>query len=224
MLSEVPDTNLIRVYCSESYFSKKQGSLPYDEARLEILSDAVFAHAADTETPQGILGVVAQSHYSVKEIMEEKDPHILVLENLQNPGNLGTILRTAEGAGVTGILLSRDCVDIYNPKVVRGSMGSLLRMPYAYVEDIHEAIAELKKHGVKTYAACLPAEGAYDTPDYCKGTAFLIGNEGNGLTRETMEMADHKIMIPMAGHVESLNAAIAASILMYEVSRQRRAK
>ena len=143
------------------------------------------------------------------------------MDNLKDPGNLGTIFRTAEAAGVTGIILSSDCVDIYNPKVVRSTMGAVLRMPFLYVEDLPGAIGELKKEGLLVYAAHLAGERAYDE-DYTTGCAFLIGNEGNGLRDEVAACADRRILIPMCGRAESLNAAVAAAVLMFEAGRQRR--
>lgn len=147
---------------------------------------------------------------------------MVVLDNLQDPGNLGTIFRTAEAAGVTGILLSKDCVDVYNPKVIRSTMGAVFRMPFLYVEDLPEKIKELQKEGIKTYAAHLRGENAYDEEDYTTGCAFLIGNEGNGLRDEVADCADCLIRIPMEGEAESLNAAVAAAVLMFEAGRQRR--
>ena len=146
----------------------------------------------------------------------------MVLDNLQDPGNLGTIVRTAEGAGVTGIIMSRDTVDIYNPKTIRSTMGSVYRMPFFYVEDILEFLEDLRGQGIRTYAAHLDGANNYDEESYKGACAFLIGNEGNGLRYEVAKKADIWIKIPMYGQVESLNAAIASSILMYEVSRQRR--
>ena len=140
-------------------------------------------------------------------------------EKLCNPC---CILRTAEGAGVNGILMSRDTVDIFNPKTIRSTMGSVYRVPFLYVEDICETVRKLKNKGISAYAAHLKGTGSYDEQDYTKGTAFLIGNEGNGLTDELADLADTYIRIPMYGKVESLNAAIASAVLMYEAQRQRR--
>ena len=147
---------------------------------------------------------------------------MMILDNLQDPGNLGTIFRTAEAAGVTGIIMSRDCVDIYNPKTIRSTMGALYRMPFLYVDDLKETIHTLKEQNIKSYAAHLDGKNTYDKEDYRQGTAFLIGNEGNGLREEIAQCADTWIRIPMCGQVESLNAAVAATVLMFEVSRQRR--
>ena len=146
----------------------------------------------------------------------------MILENLQDPGNLGTILRTAEGAGVDAVLLSRGCVDIYNPKTIRSTMGSVYRLPFAYTDDLTGMLSLLKERRIHIYAAHLKGRRYYDEEDYRHSCAFLIGNEGNGLSEHISACADTLIRIPMAGQVESLNAAVSASILAYEAFRQRR--
>ena len=224
MYQEIPQEQLVKVYVSETFADKQKEEFNRlkDRRKLEYLSDHVFQYVSDTKTPQGILCVVRQSTYCLEDILEAEDAHLLVLDNLQDPGNLGTILRTAEGAGVTGIIISKESVDIYNPKVIRSTMGSIYRVPFVYVEDLKEAIAKVKAHGIFTYAAHLDGKNSYDKEDYTKKTAFLIGNEGNGLRKEIADLADTWIRIPMQGQVESLNAAIATSVLMFETARQRR--
>lgn len=224
MYQEIPQEQLVKVYVSETFADKQKEEINRlkDRRKLEYLSDHVFQYVSDTKTPQGILCVVRQSTYCLEDILEAEDAHLLVLDNLQDPGNLGTILRTAEGAGVTGIIISKESVDIYNPKVIRSTMGSIYRVPFVYVEDLKEAIAKVKVHGIFTYAAHLDGKNSYDKEDYTKKTAFLIGNEGNGLRKEIADLADTWIRIPMQGQVESLNAAIATSVLMFETARQRR--
>ena len=147
---------------------------------------------------------------------------MLITENVQDPGNLGTMFRTAEGAGVTGILMSKNTVDVFNPKTIRSTMGSVYRMPFLYTEDIKESVELLKRQGISCYAAHLKGKDFYEKSDYTQPTAFLIGNEGNGLSEELADTADTYIKIPMGGKLESLNAAMAAGILMYEANRQRR--
>ena len=224
MYQEIPQEQLVKVYVSETFADKQKEEINRlkDRRKLEYLSDHVFQYVSDTKTPQGILCVVRQSAYCLEDILEAEDAHLLVLDNLQDPGNLGTILRTAEGARVTGIIISKESVDIYNPKVIRSTMGSIYRVPFVYVEDLKEAIAKVKAHGIFTYAAHLDGKNSYDKEDYTKKTAFLIGNEGNGLRKEIADLADTWIRIPMQGQVESLNAAIATSVLMFETARQRR--
>ena len=166
--------------------------------------------------------MVKQKVYNLEKLLEIKKPHFMVLDNLQDPGNLGTIVRTAEGAGVDAVFMSKDTVDIYNPKVIRSTMGSIYRMPVVYVEDLIALLDTFKEKGIKSYAAHLDGKNSYDQESYEGGTAILIGNEGNGLREEISNAADIWVKIPMLGQVESLNAAIAASVMMFEVARQRR--
>lgn len=227
MFREVPADKLKEVYVSESFYKKEKKLVDEiagrSKVRVEILADNVFSHVSDTMTPQGILCVVEQMNYTLENVLSNGEvPHLMVLDNLQDPGNLGTIVRTAEGAGVTGIVMSKETVDIYNPKVIRSTMGSIYRMPFYYAEDLLEAIAEMKKRNISTYAAHLDGKNSYDEENYKKPCAFFIGNEGNGLRDEIADAADIYIRIPMCGQVESLNAAIAACVLMFEAARQRR--
>lgn len=222
MFAEVPAERVEKVYISESLYNKKKLELNLQDLPYEVLSDNVFLHVSDTKTPQGIMCIVKRKKYDLNELLKVNNPHFMVLDNLQDPGNMGTIVRTAEGAGVDAVFMSKDCVDIYNPKTIRSTMGSIYRMPFIYIEDIPELLNQFRKNGVKSYAAHLDGKNAYDKEDYKTGTAILIGNEGNGLRDEVTENADILVRIPMQGQVESLNAAIAASVLMFEVFRQRR--
>ena len=222
MFAEVPKNRVEKVYISESLYNKKKQELDLQGMSVEILSDNVFQHVSDTKTPQGILCIVKQAHYNIEELLKIKNPHFMVLDNLQDPGNLGTIVRTAEGAGVDAVFLSRESVDIFNPKTIRSTMGSIYRMPVIYVDDLLELLDTFKEKGIKSYAAHLEGKNSYDQESYEGGTAILIGNEGNGLRDEVSQKADIWVQIPMKGQVESLNAAIAASVLMFEVARQRR--
>ena len=210
------------MYVSETFYNKKKQELQFKNFPVEVLSDHVFEYVSDTKTPQGILCVVRQKNYELDILLQVENPHFMVLDNLQDPGNLGTILRTSEGAGVDAVFLSKDCVDIYNPKTIRSTMGSIYRMPFVYVEDLLELLDLFREKGILSYAAHLQGENNYDKENYRSGTAILIGNEGNGLRDEVAKKADIWVQIPMHGQVESLNAAIAASILMFEVARQRR--
>lgn len=221
MFREAPADWIIKTYVSQEFLKKEEASV-LKGREYEIVEDRVFKTMSDTMTPQGILAVVKQPSNNLETLLDASAPFFMVLENIQDPGNLGTILRTAEGAGVTGILMSRDTVDIFNPKTIRSTMGSVYRVPFLYVEDICETVRELKNKGICTYAAHLKGTGSYDEQDYTKGTAFLIGNEGNGLTDQLADLADTYIRIPMYGQLESLNAAVASAVLMYETQRQRR--
>ena len=227
MFQEVPKESLLELYVTEGFFRKERVLVEQKQkesgCQFEVLSDNVMAYTSDTQHPQGVLCVVRQQANQARQTVEgAKCPLVMVLDNLQDPGNLGTILRTAEAAGVTEVIMSKDCVDVYNPKVIRSTMGSVFRVPFRYVEDLTETIREMMRQGIRTYAAHLDGTLAYDEPDYREPAAFFIGNEGNGLRDEVAELADTYIRIPMAGQVESLNAAIAATVLMFEAGRQRR--
>ena len=243
MVEEIPKERIERLYISESFERKNPAYIRELGMPAEVLSDPVFSYVSDTKNPQGILAVVKRLEYTMEDVLgksalkcEEKSgekeknpenhqirvPHVIVLDNLQDPGNLGTIFRTAEAAGATGILLSSDSVDVYNPKVIRSTMGSVYRMPFVYVEHLPETLEVLAEAGIHSYAAHLKGKNSYDQEDYTRGTAFLIGNEGNGLRDEVADVAECYIKIPMCGEVESLNAAVASSVLMFEAARQRR--
>lgn len=223
MVAETPPERLAALFVSDSFMQTPALHRGMDLSDALVLSDSVFRQVCGTQTPQGIMAIVRQQHRDARDFLEVENPLLVFLENIQDPGNLGTIIRTAEGAGVTGIIMSRDTVDIYNPKTVRATMGSLYRMPFACTDDLAGLVREASGKGIRTCAAYLGGSSSYDSVSYAGPTAFLIGNEGNGLREETAMAADMRIHIPMAGSVESLNAAVAAAVLMYEAARQRRA-
>ncbi|MDO5147112.1 MAG: RNA methyltransferase [Eubacteriales bacterium] len=219
MFFEIPKERLLEVYVTEEFEEKHKDKL--EGYRRELISDSVCRHLSDTKTPQGVVALVEKRESTLEELLErEQEPCLFLLENLQDPGNMGTILRTAEGAGVTGVIMNRGCVDPYNPKVIRATMGAMFRMPFVVVDYLPAVFPALKEKGIVTYAAHLDGTEFF-RQNYRRGTAFLIGNEGKGLTEETADGADVKIRIPMKGQVESLNASIAATVLMYEALRQR---
>ena len=227
MFGELPVERRREVYVSEN-FLRQQGERAEKllaGCRYETVTDEVMRHMSDTQTPQGILAVAEQFSYQLLDVLKNspdgKVPELVILETLQDPGNLGTILRMGEGAGVTGVVMSSNTVDIYNPKTIRSTMGSIFRVPFVYVQDFSDAVSQCQNAGIKVYAAHLDGKNTYLGEDYREGTAFLIGNEGNGLTDDITKQADTLIRIPMQGEVESLNAAIACTILTYEAVRQR---
>ncbi len=222
MFLEAPRAWVRKVYVSETYLSK-EGSreglfgVPYEE-----LSDRALKAAAGTESPQGILSLVDIPKWDIARILRMESACYLVVEGIQDPGNLGTMLRTAEGAGITAVIASPDTVDLYNPKTIRATMGSIYRMPYFVPEDFYGFLSEMKRNGIRIYAAHLKGSVWYDAPDYKTACAFLVGNEGNGLSEKAAKLADMAVKIPMQGNVESLNAAVTAAVLMYERHRQRK--
>lgn len=203
---------------SDKLYSVKQSG----RALVEIVKTDIFNKMCDTKTPQGILCVVSMPEYHLDEMLETDEGLFLILEDIQDPGNLGTIVRSGEGAGLSGIIMSSHTVDIFNPKTIRATMGSIYRVPFIYTDDLADAVRTVKNAGIKTYAAHLAGKMAYDKENYRGASAFLIGNEGNGLSRETADLADLYVRIPMLGEVESLNAGVAAALFMYEAARQRR--
>ena len=225
MYEEAPGESVREVYIVEETLLKMQQDpklkVKLEKTGYEIVSEEVFQKMSDTQTPQGILTVLKRPEYSMEKLLQSKNPLFVILEDLQDPGNLGTIVRTGEGAGVTAVIMSRNTVDIFNPKTIRATMGSIYRVPFVYVDDIKDTIKSLHNVNVKTYAAHLKGDNYYDSFSFHEGTAFLIGNEGNGLKKETADMASAYLKIPMKGQVESLNAAIATALLMYEAHRQR---
>ena len=191
---------------------------------LLVVSEAVFKSVSETITPQGVLAVVEMPKHALLEDdflikIYEKNGKIklLILEDTADPGNLGTIMRTAEAAGVTGVVMGKGTVDIFNPKVVRSTMGSIFRLPFAYVDDLKEVIKDLKLKGISFYATHLKGKENYRDIKYSDKAGILIGNEARGLSNEVAELADTYVIIPMQGKVESLNASVAAALMMYEV-------
>ncbi len=199
------------------------GQTGFENAGVSVtfVSDEVMRHMSGTEHPQGVLALVDIG--AVRREPLSGYPAIF-LEDIQDPGNLGTIIRTAEAAGISAVYMSSGCADILSPKVVRSTMGCLFRVPLIRLdgEEFYEEIKRQQEQGVRFVAAALGGTRAYDEISYDEKTAFLVGNEGNGLSARAIASADEKTIIPMEGHVESLNAAVAASILMFEATRQRR--
>lgn len=219
LFAEAPKEDIVSVFASESFMKKgfDFGEIP--EEIVETVSDDVFKKMTDTITPQGVLCVMKRKNYSLDSLFSDlgEKPLFVLLEGIQDPGNLGTILRTAEGAGARAVIMSADTVDLYNPKTVRSTQGSIFRVPFVYTDDIKDAVSKLKSHGIPCYAAHLKGKKTFKEADYSKGACFFIGNEGNGLTDETAGLADEYIIIPMGGKLESLNAAVSAAILMYQL-------
>lgn len=214
-------SRVIKAFFSESYWKEQYASGGVPDVPYEIVSDTVFDAVAETVTPQGVLAIVRMPEYSLERMLAAAGTLVL-LENLRDPGNLGTIIRTAEAAGVSGVILSRESVDIYNPKVIRSTMGAVYRVPFLYAEDFMAMLHQLREEKVTLLAAHLKGEKSFDKADYSGKVGILIGNEANGLSDAAADLANEKVRIPMAGSVESLNAAVAAALLMYEAFRKQK--
>lgn len=223
MVQEAVRHGLARdIYVSEEALEQWQEKPFSSNMPVQVLSSGLFQELSDTVSPQGVLALVEMPHYTLDEICTGQTASLLILENIQDPGNLGTMMRTAEGAGMSGVLLGKGCVDIYNPKAIRATMGSLFRVPFLYSDELTTDIELLKTRGFTIYAAHLAGEVEYRQETYEGRTGILIGNEANGLSDEISTRADRLVKISMEGELESLNAAVCAALLMYEVRRNRR--
>lgn len=223
MFREIPPQDMDSIFVSESCADKYKDAIGrYENVEPVIVADHVFHSMSDTNTPQGIMAFVRMKQHVMEELFDRTDtaPFILIIEKLQDPGNLGTIIRTAEAAGVTGIIVSDDSADVYNPKTIRSTMGAVFRMNIVISDDLKRDIDILKGRGITIYGAHLKGDVLYHQ-SLTEPCAFLIGNEGNGLSEEISATADRLLRIPMQGEVESLNAAISSAVIAYEVLRQR---
>ena len=232
LFMDAPPELLQEVYVTEGFLQKAEPVVHEHLSRLSghaeliLLPERLMDKITQTETPQGILCTAAMPPELQMPVTGDHGgqiPLYLLLEDIQDPGNLGTIFRTAEAAGASGIIMSRETTDIFSPKAVRATMSSIFRVPFLYTEDLPGAVRSMTAAGYLTCAAHLEGSVSYTEPDYRGPAAILIGNEGRGLREETASAAKIRIRIPMEGSIDSLNAAMAAGILLYEVHRQRTA-
>jgi RNA methyltransferase, TrmH family len=192
-----------------------------ESTEVLVLPPEVFSSAVDTESPQGIAAFVKAREFTLDQVLGLRQPLILVIAGMQDPGNLGTLIRSAEAFGATGYVTLPGTVSPNSQKTLRASAGSIFRLPGITISEDH-LFRELVQQKIKTLAA-VAAQG--DPPSMCDLTqpcALIVGNEGSGIAPETLRRADVRVTIPTPGPVESLNAAIAGSILLYEAARQRR--
>ena len=192
-------------------------SIDLSNYNVITVTENVFNILSDVESPQGVLAVIKKQEN--KEIDSNAD-YIVALDGIQDPGNLGTIIRTLDSANLKQILVSKDTVDSFSPKVIRSTMGSIYRVNIVETDNLKETIEKLKQNGFETIVTALDAnESIYDV-DYRK-KIVVIGNEANGVSEEIKKIADKKVIIPMLGKTESLNASVAAGIMIYEYVRQK---
>lgn len=178
------------------------------------LPSHVFASVCDTRTPQGIAAVVAAENGR-----PVRGDRLLALDGVQDPGNVGTIIRTADAAGLDGILLSEECADPFSPKVLRATMGSIFRMPMMSVRDLPAELTRLRDAGWSVISSQLDGTPFYERTGVGARFCLVIGNEGNGISEPVKATATHRLRLPMRGGAESLNAAVAAGIMMYDLTR-----
>ena len=173
----------------------------------------VLAAVCDTKTPQGIAAVVRMAE------VELHGMRLVAMDGVQDPGNVGTIIRTADAAGFDGVILSTQCADVFSPKVLRATMGSVFRMGIRVTDDLPGLLANMVQEGASVLSSQLDGDPFYQRIPLNKRFVLVIGSEGNGVTDEVKAIATHKVKLPMRGGAESLNAAVAAGIMMYELTR-----
>lgn len=202
---------------------REDAAFTYDiKTAMYKLSHNLFSQVAGTKTSQGVMAVIKKKVTGISDferLCDAKD-NLVVLDRLQDPGNIGTVIRTAEGAGYRGVICIRGTADVYSPKVVRAAAGALFRVPILYISSTDELFELVKKLNKKLTVSILEGDYKYYSVNLKEGVVLVIGNEGNGCSAEIVEAADCRVTIPMAGELESLNAAVAAGILMYEAVRQ----
>ena len=209
------------VLISETYKGETP-RMPGDGVRMITVSDPVIALLSYTDAPQGIMALIEKKDFGGIEAAGGEGVYIL-LDSVSDPGNVGTIIRTAEAFGVRAVVMCASCADVYNDKTLRATMGSAFRQPIFYEPDAAAAVRKLRAAGARVYAAALDADarrfGEFDVPPLC---AFVIGNEARGVSKEALKECDGTVIIPMSGETESLNAAVSAGVIMWETAGRPR--
>ena len=181
----------------------------------------VMHRLSDTDTPQGILAVVRKKACELNDFNQRNAGLLLVLDEVRDPGNLGTIIRTADAAGIAGIILLEGCTDIFAPKAVRSAMGSLFHLPIRNEQNKKEFISWCRENNWSLWSSSLEGGQSIYSEELAKRTAIIIGNEAEGVSAELLSASEKRVYIPMPGKAESLNAAIAAGIILFECVRRK---
>jgi len=211
------------VFINEDFENKEEHinfleTLKEKNMKIYKTTNKIFDDLVDTETTQGILGVVRFKQKNIEESLDDNSRFVLILDRIQDPGNMGTIIRTADAAGIDAIIALKGCVDIYNPKVIRSTMGSIFDMNVIHTTQ-DEALRLLKLNDFDIVSSYLDTNNFYNSVEYNYKTALVIGNEANGINEELVSKSDVLVKIPIYGKAESLNAAISSAILMYEIKK-----
>ncbi len=225
LCGEVPENGIEieeLLYTEEAYvkYTTAIEELEKQAKKAYVITEEIAEKISDTLSPQGVFctGKIRQNTLDIENM--KIDGQFVLLENIQDPANVGAIFRTAEAIGLNGAILSADCCDLYNPKVMRASMGAVFRFPAAVVENVPEFVKKIRLNGMRPLASVPDSDASKITGvRFFKGVVMCIGNEGNGLTKETIAACGERVTIPMNGRAESLNAATAASIMMWEMTR-----
>jgi RNA methyltransferase, TrmH family len=207
------------VFLREDRVAEREWAFPGNAKVLTVAVDA-FDHACATDSPQGVAALVKAPQWTLESLLDADEPRLIILAGLQDPGNMGTIIRSAEAFAASGVLLTPGSVSPWNQKALRASAGSSFRLPVVSFADVSQLRHLADKH-IPTYACVADARASILEADLRGPIGFVIGNEGAGISDEILSLCDGSLHVPCPGHVESLNAAIAASIVLYEASRQR---
>lgn len=208
------DFEIVNVIVSDKF----ESSLRIDAPKV-VVSDNIYKGISDMKNPEGVMAIIKKKSYDL-DLLDNMNK-VVLLDDIQDPGNLGTIIRTADAMGLDAVITSSDTCDMYNPKVTRSTMGSFFHLPILGKQDKFEIVEVLRKKGFKIYSAALTGETYLDDLDLSSDKiAIIIGNEAHGIDNKLLEVSDKVFKIKMNGNAESLNASIAASIIMYELSRK----
>ena len=215
--------NIDYVFINDDFENKEEHKVFIKQLKSKNIkvyktTNKIFNEFIDTENTQGIVGVIDFNSRDINKSLSENDKFVIILDRIQDPGNMGTIIRTADAAGVDAIINLKGCVDIYNPKVIRSTMGSIFTMNIINSSQ-EEALKVLKANDFEIVSSYLNTDNYYDKVDYRKKVALVIGNEANGVNDELISHSDTLVKIPIYGNAESLNAAISSAILMYEIKK-----
>lgn len=216
-VSEIPkDWNIKFVLAAEKYKD-------FVTNKLYITTEKIFKRVSDTKTPQEILAVVEKKKFDIDKVLSNNGIFVIA-DTLQDPGNMGTIIRTAEAFGCKGIFVSKNSVDVYSDKVVRSTMGALFNIPVIQECDIISLITTMKQKKISICAFSLDADKSLSNFKFKNNTAVIIGNESKGISKQILDVVDNKIKIDMTGKSQSLNASVAGAVAIYEISKQLNGK
>lgn len=214
------NVNLHTVVYSDGLFNVNGGQQLFsrikDRFPTHKITDKLMDKLSDTESPQCIMAIVNISPGSLEELLKKDNLFVVVLDRIQDPGNMGTIIRTAEGAAADCVLLTKGSVDPYNSKTLRATMGAIFHIPVIQLEDTSQLISALKENGIQLIVSDINTEKLYTDIEYGNRLALVVGNEANGISDEILQQANERIIIPIYGKIESFNASIAAAILIYK--------
>lgn len=221
IVDEIPeDVEIYKYIFSEDFYINMKDKEKYKRAENIIVTNEIFKKLTDTINPQGIMAICKIRNIALDYIDIKQNGFYIILDRISDPGNMGTIIRTGEALGADCIFLSKDCVDLYNSKTIRSTMGSIFHIPIIQ-DDLDNILPYLKQKNISIACTDLSAQKAPYEVDFKKGIAILIGNEANGVLEKYKKMSDILVKIPMLGKVESMNASISSAIMFYEVLSQR---